>query len=202
MRSTFIPPCQPWLALAPPTGDDWIHELKFDGWRVQVHNYAERTTLYSRNGHDVTKRFEKLAALLRVALKTSRVIIDGELVAFDDSGMPDFWAVNQARVQARINVLAFDLMMLNGRELRPQPLIERRRRLMSLVEERGGPLRYSEDFSDASVLLAACEKMGMEGVVSKRLDAPYVSGPCKTWIKVKTSTWREANRDRWQRMVH
>jgi bifunctional non-homologous end joining protein LigD len=133
-------------------------------------------------------------------LPTRSAIIDGEIVACDAAGMPDFWRLFlRSRQPAALHIWAFDLLALDGKDLRKWSLEARQRRLQALVSRFACPvLLASEAFNDGDALLRVAEKHGLEGVVSKRRDAPYRSGECRDWRKVKTAAWREANRERWR----
>jgi bifunctional non-homologous end joining protein LigD len=121
-------------------------------------------------------------------------------VATNDEGPPDFRALHCRSAGARLSVWVFDLLELNGRDMRGLSLNERRRHLEQLLTYHpdDGTLRYSESFADPARLLAAAHALGLEGVLSKRLDAPYRSGRRPEWVKVKTESWRIANRERWR----
>ena len=195
----FIQPCSPIRAKEVPAGDGWLHEVKFDGYRVQAHKVGSRVVIYSRNVHDFTERFPSIAQLLH-ELPAKAAVLDGEIVASDADGRPNF-----ARLHVRwtrpgiIHLWAFDLLAFNGRDLRPQPLVKRQARLQALLERFGcPPVSLSEPFEDGLALLRVAEERGLEGIVSKRRDAPYRSGECRDWRKVKTVAWREANRERWR----
>jgi bifunctional non-homologous end joining protein LigD len=127
------------------------------------------------------------------------VIIDGELTACDNQGVPDFRALHFHNVREHdLCVWPFDILHLNGADLREVPLTERKYALAKIMyKARDHTLRLSETFDDGDKLLASCERMGLEGIVSKRRDAPYRSGK-SDWVKVKCLTWREANKDRWE----
>jgi bifunctional non-homologous end joining protein LigD len=190
----FIQPCAPVQRDAPPTGPDWLHEVKFDGWRLQIHKHGESVRLYSRRGIDLLRRFGELRDHI---VYLPDCIIDAELVACDTDGKPDFRAL--MKKDPNLCVWCFDLLELRGEDLRHLPLIERKERLRAiLIEVDDDRLRYSEEFSHPVKLLATAEKMGLEGTVSKRRDAPYRSGTQKDWVKVKSKAWREANQDRWE----
>ena len=196
-RLPFIAPSAPVQKKRPPSGPDWLHEVKHDGWRSQLHVYGDTVAVYSRNGTDVSKRFRSISDALS-ELHVRSIIVDAELVACDDKGKPDFRALMSG---GRHGVCAwcFDLMHLNGHDLRPVPLTERRDLLRNLlIEADDHALRFSDDFPDPDKLLAAASRMGLEGIVSKRREQPYRSGRNSGWVKVKTATWREANRDRWE----
>ena len=194
--SPFIVPANPILRDRPPQGDAWVHEVKFDGYRVQLHKHGKAITIYSRNGFDFTQRFPAVACAL-AHLPTRTAIIDAEVVAVTAQGLPDFAALLRRTAKPEdICCYCFGLLRHNSLDTRPLPLLARRARLAQLLERfDNGCLLLSETFSDAHKLLAECERLGIEGIVSKRKDAPYRSGKCD-WVKVKTRAWREANRDR------
>jgi bifunctional non-homologous end joining protein LigD len=127
-------------------------------------------------------------------LPAKSAIIDGELIAAGAHGQPDFLALLHGR-HVPTCVYAFDLLELQGRDLRDQPLVQRRARLQALLARaKSDLLRLSESFPDANALLAECSRRGLEGIVAKRKDAPYRSGTRTDWIKIKTSEWKAANR--------
>jgi bifunctional non-homologous end joining protein LigD len=192
----FIVPCSPVQRARPPVGNHWLHEVKFDGWRIQLHKHARRVTIFTRNGTDLTTRFPSIVAAV-AALGVPSVIFDGELTLCDSRGMPDFYALHFRRgSDADLCVWAFDILHLAGVDLREVPLDERRYALERLLyKANSDTLRLSETFNDGVKLLASCERMGLEGIVSKRRDFVYRSGP-SDWIKVKCHGWREANKDR------
>jgi bifunctional non-homologous end joining protein LigD len=198
----FIHPCCPITTKAVPAGDGWVHEVKFDGYRVQAHKVGSRVVLFSRNGHDFTERFASIAKLLR-ELPAKTAVLDGEIVVNDADGRPNFARLYLSRWDkpgpAAIHLWAFDLLTFNGRDLRPQPLLERQASLRALLERFGcTAVSLSEPFDDGTALLRIVEKEGLEGVVSKRRVSPYRSGECRDWRKIKTVAWREANRERWR----
>jgi bifunctional non-homologous end joining protein LigD len=195
----FIPPCRPVPAKAVPAREGRVHELKFDGYRVQAHKMGSRVVLFSRNGHDFTERFASIAALLR-EMPAKAVVLDGEIVASDADGRPNF-----ARLHVRwtrpgaIHLWAFDLLALNGQDLCSHALVKRQVRLQVLLERFGcSAVSLSVAFADGVALLRAAEEHRLEGVVSKRRDARYRSGDCRDWRKVKTAAWRAANKERWR----
>ena len=192
----FIQPCQPTLRVIPPSGAQWLHEVKFDGWRIQLQKNGRRVALYTKNGHDFSRVFRHLAKRL-AALPVRSAVIDGELTACDDQGVPDFRALHFRDIEDhQLCVWAFDLLHLDGHNLQPLPLVERKRLLEKLIYGVNADwLRLSEPFDDGAKLLKAAERMGLEGVVSKRSDAPYRSRK-GDWIKVKCEGWREQNQRR------
>jgi len=177
-----------------PKGEGWLYEVKFDGYRMQVHKADERVIFYTRNGADWTDRFPRLSDDL-ASLPCTSAIIDAELVHADS-----FEALHRAahkRAENNLALWAFDLLQLNGNDLRAVALVDRKRRLGHLVGRAGiERLRYSEPFADGERLLAECDRRGLEGVVAKHKQGIYRSGRSTGWIKVKCPTWREANRGR------
>ena len=193
-RVQFIAPALAKLRASPPAGEGWLFELKFDGWRVQLHKAGLYSAIFGRNGGDLTRRFPRIAAAV-LGLPAKSCIIDGELIAAGVHGKPDFLALLHGR-HVPTCVYAFDLLELQGHDLRDLPLVQRRARLQALLARaKCDLLRFSESFPDANALLAECSRRGLEGIVTKRKDdAPYRSGTRSGWIKVKTSEWKAANR--------
>ena len=174
----------------PPPGGGWGHEIKFDGYRMQLRVRDRQAALLTRKGLDWSERFP---AIVQAGLKLPEGVYDGEVVALDHTGAPDFAALQAAISDRKTDDLiffVFDLLFEAGEDLRPAPLTERKARLKRLLEdappEVQRSLRYVEHFVAAgeAVLRSAC-RMDLEGVVSKRLDAPYVSGRAETWVKSK-----------------
>lgn len=153
---------------------------------------------YSKSGREFSRKFPGPVGAV-AALPVRSCIIDGELTACCDSGIPDFKALHfNSRADARC-VWAFGLLYLNGKDLRSLPLADRKERLERLVfKVRDNWLCYSETFSDGATLIKAADRMGLEGIVSKKANAPYRSGAKGNWIKVKCPSRRERNRDRWR----
>lgn len=191
----FIPPSEPIEREAPPSGPGWSHEVKFDGFRVQLHVSDGKAAVFSRNGKDFGGRFRSVRTRL-ADLPVRSAVIDAELVAHDAAGKPDFRALIGGQKQDLV-CWCFDLLEVDGRDLRALPLVTRRARLKALLKAAGDPmLRPSETFKDGEKLLAACAANGLEGIVSKKADQPYKSGRNHGWVKVKTHAWRAANANR------
>ena len=195
----FMKPMAPTLAKLPPTGPEWLHEVKFDGWRVQLHVENGSATLYSKNGTDYTKRFRSLRLTIE-RLPVKNAILDCELVACDETGMPCFKTLMELGNKAPALCLwCFDLLHLNGVRITPLTLVERKALLADLVAMIGDKhLQFSGDFPDPLALLRTCQRMGLEGIVSKRKDSAYRSGPTRDWLKIKTTAWRAESRGRWE----
>jgi bifunctional non-homologous end joining protein LigD len=197
-RLAFITPAKPTLRNSPPRGERWLHEFKFDGWRLQVAKAGRAVRLYTSGGHDIAKRLPGLArAFDRLP---GSAVIDAELFALDGD-TPSFKALHSAMADGRdcdLSVYAFDLLSLNGRDLRPLPLIERKRRLEDLVDRAGiACWTFAQHFDDGARTLAVACANSLEGIVSKRRDQPYRAGACD-WVKVKNPDWVAANRERWR----
>jgi bifunctional non-homologous end joining protein LigD len=184
-----------------PAGDKWLHEPKLDGYRLQIAKQGGMMRLYSRRGHDWSKRLAGLADALR-AIPAHSAFLDAELCFPGRDGAPDFFRLLKAAFRSKgreLAVYAIDLLYLSGQDLRSQPLIERRRLLERLLRRANVPCLHLVDaYDDSQKLLEAAEQHRLEGVVSKRRDAPYRSGECRDWLKIKTQAWRDANRERWR----
>src|SRR6476660_4956140 len=161
-----------------PKGEAWLHELKLDGYRFQIVKNGRQVRLYSRGGHDCTNRLPGFAdTFQRLPCRTAT--LDGELVLPDEDGAPDFEGLRTSVREAQEHELvffAFDLLYRDGKDLRALPLTERKRRLVRLIGRAEIPcLHLVETFDDGPALLRAAEQLGLEGIVSKRRDAPYHS---------------------------
>jgi bifunctional non-homologous end joining protein LigD len=192
----FIEPCLASLGADVPGGDRWLHEIKWDGYRLHVRAESGRVRLLTRRGLDWTARFPPIAdAAARLPFQTA--YIDGEAIVENRVGIADFGALQQALAAgAARNALlfAFDLLYLDGRDLRREPLIERKRLLAGLLagQPHGFPIHYSEHLlSDGQAMYRQARAMGLEGIVSKRRDCPYRSGRSEDWLKVKSAHRQE-----------
>jgi bifunctional non-homologous end joining protein LigD len=166
-----------------PVEGDWSYEIKFDGYRMLARIERGDVKLVTRNGHDWTDRMPRLRAALE-ALSVESAWLDGEAVVLDAAGKPNFDSLQNA----------FDLLWLNGTDLREQPLRARRAILHKLIQSVESPLlRYSDDFAaDPASLVASACKMQLEGIIGKRADAPYRSS--NDWIKLKCNFRQEFKR--------
>lgn len=184
----FVQPMLPSLVDAPPEGADWIHEIKYDGWRCQIVIENGAARVFTRNGHDWTAKFHPIAAAAE-ALCDGSAIIDGEIVALDEAGKPDIDLLRVAMRNEpwRLLFVSFDLLWWNNRDLRRRDLIERRRQLVHLVEPAPGRIiQFSEHVdTPGAEFYAAVDAMGLEGMVSKRADSTYASGRTRDWLKAK-----------------
>lgn len=187
---TKISPQLAVLSDHPPSGDDWLHELKFDGYRILAFVDGGKVRLQTRNGLDWTAKFPGIARALR-KLKARNAIIDGEAVVLNKEGKSDFQLLQTAlsdQAGPAPILYAFDLLFCDGVDLRTAPVIERKKKLQSLLKRsRLGPhVRFSEHVRGEGdkVVEKACA-MSLEGIISKRADAPYVSRRDPTWLKSK-----------------
>ena len=192
----FVEPVFATLAAKPPAGERWLHEIKFDGYRLLAHIEAGRVKLLTRTGLDWTKKFGKAVPAALAALPAGTALIDGELVVEGAGGASDF-SVLQARLsEGRSDSFlyyAFDLLHLDGQDLRRVPLAERKAALQRLIgTDAESVVRYSAHFeeSGALVLRHSC-RLGLEGIVSKDRTSPYRSGRGKLWVKSKCSDRQE-----------
>src|SRR5215204_216192 len=184
----FIEPCDPTLRERAPTGIDWVYEIKTDGYRAQVHIRDRGVTVYSRSGYDWTTEFAPIAKAASL-LKVREAIIDGEATVLGNSGLPDFQALRRELRNPKSQRLiyhAFDLLYLNGDDLRRAPLLQRKQSLKRLLN-RGPPTLVYVDFlqGDGPTVFEHACRMGLEGIVAKQLDTPYRSGRQDSWIKLK-----------------
>src|SRR5271165_5314855 len=182
----FIAPCLPTNAPQPPSGEEWLHEIKHDGFRVIARKEGKRVKLYSRPGNDLTHRFPLIVEAL-ASLRSRSCIIDGEAVACGEDGVASFDRILHRHHDADVFLYAFDLIELNGEDLRRDPLVVRKATLASVLARAALGLRFNEHLDEVdgpAVFHHAC-KLGLEGIVSKRKDSRYSSGRSPHWIKSK-----------------
>ncbi|MBN9545493.1 MAG: DNA ligase D [Alphaproteobacteria bacterium] len=188
----FVPPQLCRLVDRPPSGPDWVHEVKFDGYRLQLRVEDGKARLLTRKGLDWTAKFPAIA---KAAANLPDSIIDGEVCALDHNGAPDFAALQAALSDGKTEPLiyfAFDLLFAENEDLRRLPLSARKTRLQKLLSKHDAHIRYVEHFTSGgdAVLLSAC-RMNLEGIVSKKSDAPYMSGRGDSWTKAKCRAGHE-----------
>jgi bifunctional non-homologous end joining protein LigD len=177
---------------AAPTGDDWLHEVKFDGYRVLIHLNNGKARCLTRNGHDWTDRFRRIADAA-TNFPAESAILDGEVVAQRENGEISFQLLQQqfkAGSRARLLIYVFDLPYLEGHDLMQAPLVERKKllaeRLAAMDADADATMRYSDHIigSGEAVAAQACQQK-LEGIICKKVDSPYRSGRGRDWVKVK-----------------
>src|SRR5262245_27453876 len=183
----FIAPCLPTQTDKLPSGSDWLHEIKHDGFRIIARKTGAQVRLYSRPGNDLIRRFPLIVDTL-ARLLTRSCIIDGEAVACDDNGVASFNLIRCRRHDDSTFLYAFDLIELNGDDLRRDPLEVRKATLASIVAKAGPGIKFNEHMEgDGPTVFAHACKLGLEGIVSKRKDSTYRSGRSPDWLKMKNS---------------
>jgi bifunctional non-homologous end joining protein LigD len=183
-----------------------VHEIKLDGFRMMVRRDPAGVRLITRNGHDWSGRFPLIAAAAGT-LRARSFLIDGEAVACDGDGLPEFDRLRYRRQDGRVFLFAFDLIELNGRDMRREPLEVRKRALAAVLRSKArAGIQFNDHCDDlpAEVVFRHACKLGFEGIVSKRLGSPYRSGRSRDWLKMKNpnapAVKREAEED-WGRLL-
>ena len=191
----FVEPMLATLTKSPPTGERWLHEIKFDGYRLQAHVEDGNVTLWTRGGLDWTHKFgeEVPNALRNLPVRTA--LIDGEMVVENDSGVAEFSLLQADLSDQRLDrfaYYAFDCLYLDGSDLRKAPLVHRKELLSHLIGNDRGAVRYSSHFvEDGKLVLQRACALGLEGIISKASQSVYVSGRGKSWVKAKCSAQQE-----------
>jgi bifunctional non-homologous end joining protein LigD len=198
--SGFIEPCLPSPAERPPSGPGWLHEIKLDGFRLMARRDAAGVRLLTRNGLDWLSRYPSIAAAV-TELRCRSCLLDGEVVICGKDGIPVFDRLRYGRqVKGEARLYAFDLLELDGRDLRREPIELRKATLAKLLRKARVSLQLNEHIEEPGdiVFRHAC-KLGHEGIVSKRLGSRYVSGRSRNWLKFKNpaapAVKREAEED-------
>ncbi|MBA4132673.1 MAG: hypothetical protein C0519_14770 [Hyphomicrobium sp.] len=186
----FIKPCLATYVAEPPDSPQWVHEIKFDGYRLQARIDNGKVQLLTRSGLDWTEKFSGLVEDM-LKLKVSSAIIDGEVVVEDQNGASNFVELIRdlkAKRSVRMVYYAFDLLFVDGIDTRELPLVDRKRLLKRSFgrHKTGVQVRFSEHIEcDGAKMLAEACYLGLEGIISKRLDRPYRSGRGVDWVKAK-----------------
>jgi len=178
--------CLPTKSTVVPAGPDWLHEVKYDGYRLRVERDGDRVRLITRNGHDWTKRYPWI---VESALKNRQrqFVIDGEAVILGVDGISDFNALHSGRHNDEVQLCAFDILIEGDDDLRRLPLHLRKDRARAALARRPDGI-FINPFERGEIgpdLFAAACRMGLEGIVSKRRDRPYRGGRSKHWLKIK-----------------
>jgi bifunctional non-homologous end joining protein LigD len=182
----FIAPCLPTKTTTLPSGGrQWLHEIKHDGFRIIARKTGAQVRLYSRPGNDLTRGFPLIVETL-ARLRSRSCIVDGEAVACDDKGVASFDLVRHHRANDSVFLYAFDLIELNGDDLRRDPLEVRKATLASILAKARTGIRFNEHVEgDGPTVFAHACKLGLEGIASKRKDSAYRSGRSPDWLKMK-----------------
>jgi bifunctional non-homologous end joining protein LigD len=170
-----------------PTGDEWLYEVKWDGYRALGYVRGGEAKLVSRNGNDLTGRFPEIARSLARTVKSPECVVDGEVCALDENGRPSFSAMQQGKPGTPIVYEVFDLLELDGEPVLDRPLRERRERLERLLDRGQTTVQLSGAFDDGDALLTAATEQHLEGVMAKKIESRYAEGRrTRDWLKVKT----------------
>jgi bifunctional non-homologous end joining protein LigD len=190
-----IVPMQPSKIAEPFSDPNWLFEPKWDGYRALCYYDEKSARFISLRNNDLTKRFVELQ---NIAVRAHSAIIDGEIVAIDDAGLPSFDELRKRRRSCSIVFYAFDVIELNGKDVRDLPLYKRKALLKQIVAKgRNNRIRFTEHIvGEGLALFEQLEDRQIEGMVAKKLDSKYESGRTRKWLKVKTSVGKEETRKR------
>jgi bifunctional non-homologous end joining protein LigD len=192
----FVLPAQPVEANHPPAGTEWVHEIKHDGYRLIVWRDGATVRLYTRKANDWTERLPAIAAAA-ARLKATSFTIDGEAVVAGPDGLSRFDDLRRRESAGAAFLYAFDLLEHDGEDLRNRPLLERKEALATLLQGSDAGIVLNEHLAlEGTVVFEHACKLGAEGIVSKRVTAPYRSGRCPAWIKVKNPASVAVQRER------
>lgn len=176
-----------------PAGNNWFHEIKYDGYRCQLAVAGDKAVIYTRSGKNYTDKFADIAKAAQ-ALDLPPVLIDGEIVKLNKNGNPDFSALQKALKEGSggLTFFAFDILEQEGEDLTSLSTIERKERLATLLGDSDSKIRFSEHIiGSGEKLYSAMCKAGQEGIISKRIDAPYRNRRTKSWLKIKCTRRQE-----------
>jgi bifunctional non-homologous end joining protein LigD len=192
----FIVPAQPIKASKPPSGANWVHEIKHDGYRMIVRRDGPIVRLYTRNAEDWTARLPAIAAAAQ-RIKAKSFTIDGEAVVLDPNGLSRFDELRRREAAHSAMLYAFDLIEHDGEALRDLPFLDRKAALARLLRDTETGILLNEHVAeDGPTVFAHACRPGAEGIVSKRVDGTYRSGPCPVWIKVRNPASIAVQRER------
>jgi len=191
----FIIPAQPIKASKPPSGADWVHEIKHDGYRMMVRREGPTVRLYSRNGYDWTARLTAIAAAAE-RIKARSFTIDGEAVVLGPDGLSRFDALRRLEAAHSAILYAFEIEH-EGEDLRDRPFLERKAALARLLRDTEAGILLNEHVAgDGPTVFEHACRLGAEGIVSKKVDGTYRSGACPVWIKVRNPASVAVQRER------
>ena len=195
----FIEPCLPRPAKQPPTGGGWIHEIKHDGFRILAQRIDGRVRLLTRKGNNFASRFPQIVAAVTL-LPVQSCLIDGEAIVCNGDGLAVFDLIREYRHDSAAVLCAFDLLEVDGQDLRRIPIEQRKGVLAKLLNRPQVGIAFNQHYDDDGPIIYkhACA-LGCEGIVSKRLGSPYRSGRVDCWVKIKNpdapAVRREAEED-------
>ncbi|WP_318011242.1 MULTISPECIES: ATP-dependent DNA ligase [unclassified Mesorhizobium] len=194
-RLKFIRPMEPELVDRPPEGDGWCHEIKFDGYRTEVIKDLDGIRFYTKNGFDWTDRYHELAREA-ASIEAESFIFEGEAIRIDEAGVSDFHGLQSAVATRRpkdLYLMTFDLLHINGHDLRDMPLEDRREILREMIPA-GSRIQFSEALpGTGDAVYHLVDQAGLEGMVSKRKGSVYRSGATMNWRKIKCYEVKEMN---------
>ena len=198
-RRLTIEPCLPRPAKEPPAGPGWIHEIKHDGFRILGRRDTRGVRLFTRNGYDFTARFPKIVDAV-ASLPVSSCLLDGEAIVVDERGLSVFDALRYRLRDHAAVLCAFDLIELDGEDLRCARLEDRKRTLADIIRGTTDGIAFNKHFAgDGEIIFKHARALGCEGIVSKRLGSAYRSGRVDHWLKIKNpaapAVKREAEED-------
>ena len=196
VKANAVDPCFPSVAHRPPSGPGWLHEIKHDGFRMMLCRDATAARIITRNGDDWSQRFPLMLQAAK-ALGASSYVIDGEAVACDENGLAVFDRIRSRRHDASVFLYAFDLLHLNGRDLRRQPIQVRKAALARLLRSSLPGIRLVQHLQheDGEFIFRHACQLGYEGIVSKLIGSSYRSGRTRDWIKMKNPAAPAARRE-------
>jgi bifunctional non-homologous end joining protein LigD len=199
LKPGAVAPCLPHPCQEPPPGPGWIHEIKHDGFRIMARRDGKAVRLYTRNGYDFADRFPQIAEAIS-SLPVQSCFIDGEAIAVDERGLSVFDFLRYRCHDHAAILCAFDLIELDGDDLRPLPIERRKDILAKLLSRPNQRIAFNQHYTcDGAVIYEHVCAFGCEGIVSKRLGSPYQSGRSGHWVKTKNpaapAVRREAEED-------
>jgi bifunctional non-homologous end joining protein LigD len=192
----LIVPARPMPASKPPSGPDWVHEVKHDGYRLIVRRDGPTVRLYTRNGYDWTMRLPAIAAAA-ARIKAKSFTIDGEAVVLGPAGLSRFDELRRRDAAHSAMLYAFDLIEHDGQDLRDHPFLDRKAALARMLRGTETHILFNEHVAgDGPTVFEHACRLGAEGIVSKKVDGTYRSGPCPVWIKVRNPASVAVQRER------
>ena len=191
-RSRRYAPMLATLEKSVPRGDDWLYEVKWDGYRALAYVTGGDVALFSRNENDLTARFADVAKSIGKALRTPNAVLDGEVCALDENGRATFSAMQQGKAGTRYVFVAFDVLEIDGEPVTGLELTERRERLEGLLDKRVKAVQFSEAFDDGAALFEVAKQQDFEGIMAKKPHSTYQPGRrTRDWVKVKATNSQE-----------